>query len=530
MKNAIPTTLLLALGTSGLHAAEQPNILFIITDDMYPSQMNFMPQGKDKNYTPNLDRLANEGTVMRNQYVSSPVCTPSRYSVLTGRYASRAQAPAFVDATQRVGQASVQWNTFADPAKEKTIAHHLGDAGYRTGFVGKDHAIFTPGRTRLGLSADIEDPAIQATMKQNARASATAIHKAGFEFVDRVYRNNPDGNGSKTLAVHNQDWITEGALNFLDEKDERPFFLYFATTTPHDPLEANRSWNADRRATPDGWLERAPEVQPDSASIARRAKENNVEGKETLIWIDDAIGALLEKLETTGELDNTIIFFFNDHGQSAKGSVYQGGIYNPSIVWRNQRWPAGPETQALVSNIDFTPTMLDIAGAPMPDHVDGVSFLPLLQNKTDSVRDSLFFEMGYSRAVFKDDYKYIAVRYPPVIKNMSVEERQAELTRANNNLIERGRPIHTEDPMAPFGHLMAIPGGQDAERPAVVAYPHYHDPDQLYQVQDDPHEKVNLVSDPDKSEKLDELKVLMQSYLITLPGIFPLNNDPATSE
>jgi len=522
MKNAILVTLLLCLSTCGLQAAEQPNILFIITDDMYPRQMNFMPQGKGKNYTPNLDRLANEGTVMRNQYVSSPVCTPSRYSVMTGRYASRAQAPEFVRETQRLGQTHVQWNTFADPAKEKTIAHHLGAAGYRTGFVGKDHAIFTPGRKHLGLSSDVEDPAVQASMKENALASETAIHKAGFEFVDRVYQNNPDFNGSMTLAVHNQDWITEGALNFLDDKDDRPFFLYFATTTPHGPTEAGRSWKADRRATPDGWLEHPPEVQPDSASIARRAKENNVKGTETLIWIDDAIGALLQKLEASGELDNTIIFFFNDHGQSAKGSVYQGGVHNPSIVWRHKGWPAGPQTQALVSNIDFTPTMLDIAGVPSADNIDGVSFLPLLQNKETSVRDSLYFEMGFTRGVMKDNLKYIAVRYPPAIDNMSLEERQARLTEMNNNLRERGRPVHSEDPTAAFGHLMPIPGGHDAEQGAITAFPHYHDPDQLYNVLSDPNEKVNLASDKAYSEKLEDMKTLMQSYLVTLPGVFPL--------
>lgn len=522
MKNTPVLVFLLAFGTSVLHADERPNILFIITDDMYPSQMNFMPEGKGKNYTPNLDRLASEGTIMRNQHVSSPVCTPSRYSVVTGRYASRAQAPDFIATTERFGQAVVQWNTYVDPAKEKTIAHHLSNAGYRTGFVGKDHVIVTPGRKPLGLSADIEDPAVQAAMAQNAIASETAIRNAGFEFVDRVYHNNPDGNGSMALSVHNQDWITEGALNFLDVKDERPFFLYFATTIPHDPSQPDRSWNGDRRITPLGFLEHAPEVQPDSASIASRAREHHVEGKETLIWIDDAIGALLAKLESTGDLDNTIIFFFNDHGQSAKGSVYQGGAYNPSIVWRKEGWPAGAEAQALVSNIDFAPTMLDIAGTAMPDHIDGISFLPVLEGESDSVRNSLYFEMGYSRAVLEGDYKYIALRYPTAIRNMTLEERQAQLDRMNNNLRERGRPINNDDPMAPFGHLMPIPGGQDAEQDAIRSYPNYYDPDQLYELTTDPGEQVNLASDPGKSGKLEELKALMRSYLRTLPGVFPL--------
>lgn len=522
MKYLASLFIALSLPFSGLLAADKPNILFIITDDMYPWQMNFMPQGEGKNYTPNIDRLADEGIVMRNQYVSSTVCTPSRYSVMTGRYASRSQAPEFLASTEDLGQTHVQWNTFADPLKEKTVAHRLQDAGYRTGFVGKDHVILTRDRKRLGLSSDPEDPVVLRTMHENADASRKAFRAAGFEYVNRVYHNNPDFNGSMKLAVHNQDWITEGALEFLDRQDDRPFFLYFATTTPHGPTEPERSWKADRRATPEGWLERPPEVQPDADSIARRAREQGVEGRETILWIDDAIGALLTRLDAIGELDNTVIFFFNDHGQSAKGSVYEGGAHNPSLAWRQDGWPAGAESTAMVSNIDFAPTMLDLAGAHTPGDMDGSSFLPVLEGKEEKIRDSLFFEMGFTRGVLKDDLKYIALRYPPKIANLTREERQANLDVMNNNLRERGRPVHTEDPMQPFGHLMPVPGGHDAEQGAVKAYPHYYDANQLYDIGKDPKEQVNLFGKPGKEKRQKELQDLLQNYLVTLPGNFPL--------
>lgn len=526
MKIILTTVLLFCLPLTAMCGNEQPNILFIITDDMYSWQMNFMPDGEGENYTPNIDRLASEGTVMRNQYVSSTVCTPSRYSAMTGRYASRSQDPRFVENTEKLGQSHVQWNTFADPSREKTVAHHLTEAGYRTGFVGKDHVILTPGHEPLGLSANVEDSAVQAAMKQNAAASEAAFKEAGFEFVDRVYHNNPDFNGSKTLAVHNQDWVTEGALEFLEQDDGRPFFLYFATTIPHGPTAPERSWNADRRATPEGWLDYTPEVQPDADSIAQRARKNGAKGRETILWIDDAIGALLQNLESTGKLDNTVVIFFNDHGQTAKGSVYQGGAYNPSIVWRHGGWPTGAEAGALVSNIDFVPTMLDLAGAPPPDNVDGVSFLPVLEGRADRVRNSLFFEMGYTRGVLKDDKKYIALRYPPAVANMSREERQAQLDHMNDNLRERGRPVHNEDPMKPFGHLMPVPGGHDAEQGAVKAFPHYYDPDQLYDIKKDPQEQVNLSGNPENVKLQEELRELLQSYLVSLPGKFPLADNP----
>ena len=522
MKNSILLTVLLVAFAPSLLADQRPNILFIITDDMYPWQMNFMPEGENQNYTPSIDRLAEEGTVMRSQYVSSTVCTPSRYSAMTGRYASRSQDPRFLANTEQLGQSHVQWNTFADPSNEKTVAHRLSEAGYRTGFVGKDHVIMTPGRKHLGLSSDIEDPEVQATMARNAAASEAAFELAGFEFVDRVYQNNPDFNGSRTLAVHNQDWVTEGALAFLEQDDGRPFFLYFATTIPHGPTEPERSWKADRRATPEGWLDYTPEVQPGADSIARRTRDNGAEGRETILWIDDAIGALMNKLEETGALENTVIIFFNDHGQKAKGSIYQGGAYNPSIVWRHGGWPAGADNSALVSNIDFVPTLMELAGAGPQADVDGVSFLPVLEGRAEKVRDALFFEMGYTRGVMKDGLKYIALRYPASIAGLSREERQANLDHMNGNLRERGRPVHNEDPMAPFGHLMPVPGGHDAEQGAVGAYPHYYDADQLYDLTSDPNEQVNVFDDPAYREKREELQTLLESYLLTLPGRFPL--------
>jgi len=126
--------------------------------------------------------------------------------------------------------------------------------------------------------------------------------------------------------------------------------------------------------------------------------------------------------------------------------------------------------------------------------------------------------------VLKDNYKYLAIRYPDNIENLSLEGRQANLDRMNNNLTERGRPLNNLDPMAPFGHMTPIPGGQDAEQGAINSHPNYNDPDQLYDLNTDPDEQVNVINEENMSAKLDELKALMQSYLDKLPGVFPLEN------
>ena len=158
--------------------------------------------------------------------------------------------------------------------------------------------------------------------------------------------------------------------------------------------------------------------------------------------------------------------------------------------------------------------------------MDGQSFLPVLENRVPSVRDSLYFEMGYTRGVLMDDLKYIALRYPPAIADMSEHERQSRLDTMNDSLRDRGRPIHTEDASKPFGHLMPIPGGHDAEQGAIKAYPDYYEPDQLYILTTDPNEQNNRYGENTYQAKSEQLKNELESYLLPLPGLFPLEPQP----
>ena len=143
-----------------------------------------------------------------------------------------------------------------------------------------------------------------------------------------------------------------------------PFFLYFATTVPHGPNEADRSWNANPLITADGYMDEPLNVLPPRKSIPKRLKKAGLsgKGKENLLWLDDSLGALIKKLEQHNLIDNTLIFFFNDHGQKAKGTVYQGGVHNPCIVWRKDGFKCGNVSKAQISNVDFAPTILDYAG------------------------------------------------------------------------------------------------------------------------------------------------------------------------
>jgi len=349
------------------------------------------------------------------------------------------------------------------------------------------------------------------------------MYASGFDYAASIYHNNPDGNGPRALAVHNLDWIAKGALDFIDENKDGPFFLYFASTVPHGPTVKERSWGADRRITADGIMDEPVSVLGNSEDLPKRLRKAGIDqpGRENILWLDDAVGAIIKRIEKHGLDDNTIIFFFTDHGQDAKGTIYQGGVSDPSIVWRKGGFPCGSVNNALVSNIDFAPTILDYAGRSSSGiDFDGRSFRPVLEAKAEEIHDSLYFEMGYTRGVRKGRWKYVALRYPERARNMSLAERKAILERSNAKLRERGKKVRCIDPSAPFSHISLIPGGGDAEAASTGKYAGYYDADQLYDLSSDPGEQKNLANNPKYSGILDQMKRELKKYLDQLPGGF----------
>ena len=520
--------LLTLAGTSCNSSREyaKPNIIFFIADDMYPEMFNSLPQGAGRNMTPNLDRLASEGTTMINQYVVSPVCTPSRFNCLTGRYASRATNAEFLKKTEAEGgQTVIQWNTFIT-ANDSILPHYLKKLGYTTGMVGKNHVIEARGLYRFpDYNADPGEPEIRQKVEENYQKVKSAVMGSGFDFADGLYHNNPNFIGLSELAVQNLDWTTEAGLKFIEESSSNPFFLYFATTVPHGPTEANRSWNADPRITARGILDEAPVGMPARHTLPERLRAAGFEGKnrENILWLDDALGALIDKLEAHGILDNTIIFFFNDHGQHAKGTLYQGGVYNPSIIWKSGGFECGSVCDAQISNVDFAPTILEMAGSRnIPDGLDGSSFKGALDGEEVQSGESLFFELGYARAVIIGKYKYYAVRYPDYALNWDPEERAGVLDRYNKGREFRNMSIVNRDPEKPFSHLEVVPGGGNAEHGSYGKRPGYFDPDQLYDLEADPGEIMNLAGKPEYETVLLELKGVLKEYLEDLPGDFDL--------
>lgn len=514
----------IALGATPGRGSEQPNIVFFILDDMYPEMFNCLPEGKGKNLTPNIDRLAAEGTIMMNQYVVSPVCTPSRYNCLTGRFASRAVNSSFLrKMKEEGGQTVIHWNTFITKG-EKALPHYLQEAGYRTGMVGKNHVIEVKGYEQFpDYWGDPREPSNKALLEQNYDRTRDAIRSCGFDYAESVYFDNPGFIGLGELAVQNMDWIAQGGLDFIDRYHQDPFFLYFATTIPHHPADPEHSWKADPTNTALGYLDEAPNVLPGRDTLTPRIKAAGIKGnnKELVLWLDDAVGAVIDRLEKYGVLENTIIFFFTDHGQRAKGHLYQGGVHNPSIVWSAEKFKCGDISDARIQNIDFAPTILDFAGVEYAaDSFDGISFKDVLDGKLEESRESLFFELGYARGVMKGDYKFISVRYPEYATRMTAVRRAEILKNYNEPRLHKKMKIVNEDPMAPFSHFSVIPGGEVAEHESYGKLPGYFDPDQLYNLRTDPDEQVNLVNNPEYAATASEMRALLKTYLEDLPGSF----------
>lgn len=499
-----------------------PNIIFIIADDMKRHMFNCLAEGKGKNLTPNIDRLAKEGTLLMGQHVASPVCTPSRYNCLTGRYASRARNPRFLAAMRRNNQSVVTWNTHILPS-DQTLPRLLKQQGYVTGIVGKNHVVEVPGYKKLGYREDPTTPQAKEALAENSKKIKVAMRACGFDYAASIYNNNPDGNGPKTLAVHNLDWIVKGAIDFIDQNSNKAFFLYFASTVPHGPLEKERSWGADSRITADGILDEPLDVLPARETFPKRLKAAGITGpgRENVLWLDDAVGALIRRLKKHGLYENTIIFFFTDQGQDAKGTIYQGGVSDPSIIWRKEGFACGSVSDALISNVDFAPTILDFAGGdPSCVDFDGRSFRSVLEGRTSEIHETLYFEMGYTRGVRKGRWKYIALRYPERAATMSKAERRKALEKYNENCKEHGKPVITTDPGAPFSHISLIPGGGGAEAASTGKYAGYYDQNQLYDLSRDPAEQNNLADDPQYAGKLREMKGELVKYLERLPGGF----------
>jgi arylsulfatase A-like enzyme len=500
-------------------------VIFIITDDQKRTEFNATPEGKGKNLSPNLDALIAGGTWFTQMYSVSSVCTPTRYNCMTGTYASRCPSKTFArGARKNLGQTSVQWNTYID-FDTPHLVRTLQSAGYFTGIVGKSHTHALRKHTKIPWGADPTDPATDRILKKNQTDACDDLRKHGFDYAASIYHGNIPTQACKALNFHNTDWIVKGALDFIEAgaKNTKPFFLHLATTITHGPGGSGKRYTGNPLATPAGLLKAPLTVMPSRDTIPKRLKTAGINAKAAdILWLDDGLGAILKKLRDLKIADNTVIILFNDHGtdRGEKGSLYQGGARSEGLIYGTGE--NAQRTSRLVQNIDFAPTILELCGVAKSDwpKMDGVSLVPLLSGVDKPIRKSLYFEIGDSRAVIKDGWKYLAVRHTDRINKMSFEERKRLLNATTRNHAKVGKKWKVTDPNAPFAHMGNYPGGNDGDQRCIAAKPHYYDPDQLYDLVKDPYEKKNLAKAPKHAKRLADLKKELTAHLKNLPGGF----------
>lgn len=486
------------------------NFLNIFSDELAPEYLSCYggPYA-----TPNLDALAQEGVRFTQAYTTSPMCTPARFSILSGQYPGRCAHPAFLKEFPKDQPYSIAWNTSISPANP-SIARILSENGYYTGMAGKWHIGQWPADVTPPKFTPDDDPA-NPEVDQKLRtfhklASEQVKQDAGFDYAESVSWGNFDGFAVEALRFHNFPWITKGAVQFLEsaKEKEQPFFLYVATTAVHGPQHAE-SLDFDPRFTPGGRDEDVLAFDlPDKETLRRKFASlptPDSHKQAGMACLDHHVGVLIKKLKSLGQWDNTVVLFFADHNiEPGKATCYEKGYKIPMIV----RWPGRREknitSKALLQSVDMFPTLLAAAGIPIPTdaEIDGQAKLSVFQGFTQKGRKRIYYESGYARGLSDGRYKYIALRFPePLIEKME----KGELEYAPNYL-----DTHKQ------GHSQI----------AIQAYPHYFDPDQLYDLENDPYELKNLAENPEYEEILKRLKSELAKKLATFGHPFNLNEQP----
>ncbi len=445
-------------------ADERPNFIFIITDDQRWDALGVVQreQGERARFpwfqTPNMDRIAAQGVRFRNAFVTLSLCSPSRATFLTGTYN---HVNGVID------------NSTPFPETNVTYASLMRDAGYDTGFFGKFHHGKQKG-PRPGFD-----------------------YNASF-IGQGVYRDCPfEVNGVMTPS---KGWVEDvtidHAIKFLNMERRKPFSMFIGFKTPHEPTlpparAEKRFKDETARVVPNlttPAVFRLSQQDAKRKKLAEAAVRDDRGVTVKLNWfrclsaVDDGLGKLLDVLDKLKLSDNTVLVFTSDNGYylgehclGDKRSAYEESLRIPMLVRYPKRFPQGVVRDEMVLNTDIAPTFLELAGIPVPAHMQGRSMVPLLTGTNTEWRKSFLAEYFLERE-YPNTPTFLAVRTP-----------SAKLVR----------------------------------------YPGHDEWTELFDLSDDPYETRNLVLDPEHAPLLAELGAEMERLSKELAYRIPPQNEKA---
>lgn len=370
----------------GANRSGRPNILFILADDL--GWMDSTVYGSRYYETPNLEKLAQRGMLFRNAYAANPLCSPTRASIMTGKYPCRlhlttpaGHLPPQPDVPLMAKQ-TAPWRKMVTPRgkrflphEEVTLAEVFQDHGYTTGFIGKWHLGHEPWWPKThGFEVNI-----------------AGGHYPGPPSYFSPYRIKTLSDGPPGEYI--TDRLTDEAEKYIKAPREKPFFLCFWHYAVHAPFQGKEDLikRYENRKDPRG--------KQDCPTMAAMIQS-----------LDESVGRIMAVLDEQGLTDNTIIIFMSDNGgnmydrvkgttptnnaplRNGKGNIYEGGVRTPCmVVWPGKVKP-GVESDALISSIDFYPTVLAMAGIPPnpEQQIDGESLVPVLREKGKSKRQAIY--------------------------------------------------------------------------------------------------------------------------------------------
>jgi len=436
-----------------LKADKKPNFLFILIDDMGWTDAGCF--GSSFYETPNIDRLASEGMKFTDGYAACPVCSPTRASIMSGKYPARLDTTDWFGAPQPDEIKEIpdkKWYSYMKelpllpaaykeylPLGEVTVAESLKQAGYKTFFAGKWHlgetAKYWPEKQGFDINKG-------GWMKGNPGDYFSPYDNPRLE-------DGPEGE-------HLPQRLSRETVKFINENKDKPFLAYLAFYSVHTPLQS-------RKDLEQKYIEKKKTIKIDTPVFGKEGKSKVRLVQEHAVYagmveaMDLAIGKVLDALRQQGLDDNTVVMFMSDNGglsisdgsptsnvplRAGKGWVYEGGIREPMII----KWPGVTKGGSLctepVISTDFYPTMLEMAGlsARPQQHKDGVSLVPLLKGKKID-RDAIYWHYPHygnqggapASAIRDGDWKLIQWYEDNRIELYNLKDDIGE----KNNLVEK---------------------------------------------------------------------------------------------